>query len=199
MNRKLDIYFSEATKWYGELNKIRTIVLSCGLNEEMKWRQPCYTFNEGVVLLISPFKEYCALAFFKGSLLKDPNRILVAPGGNSQAVRQARFTTVQEITELEPVLKAYIREAIDIQEAGLKVQKMPALSVPEELQNKLDETPALKIAFEALTPGRQRAYLMYFSQPKQSKTRESRIEKCMPQILVGKGLDDDYRSTRKPG
>jgi len=194
MNPKLDAYFSEATKWYGELNKLRMIVRGCGLAEDMKWRQPCYTVDDGVVLLISPFKDYCALAFFKGALLKDPHGILVAPGENSQAVRQARFTTVQQITELEAVLKTYIEEAIEIQKAGLKVQKNPALSIPEELQRKLDETPALKTAFEALTPGRQRAYLMHFTQPKQSKTREARIEKSIPQILDGKGLDDDYRS-----
>jgi uncharacterized protein YdeI (YjbR/CyaY-like superfamily) len=196
MNRKLDTYFSEATKWYNELNKLRTIVLDCGLTEDMKWRQPCYTFNESVVLLISPFKEYCALAFFKGSLLKDPNDILVAPGENSQAVRQARFTSVRQITELEPVLKSYIQEAIEIEKAGLKVQKNPTQAIPEEFQNTLNQNPALKTAFEALTPGRRRAYLMHFSQPKQSATRQARIEKCTPQILAGKGLDDGYRSTR---
>jgi uncharacterized protein YdeI (YjbR/CyaY-like superfamily) len=199
MNPKLDTYFSEATKWYGELNKLRMIVLSCGLTEDMKWRQPCYTFNEGVVLLISPFKDYCALAFFKGSLLKDPDGILVAPGENSQYVRQARFTTVQQINELEPVVRSYIQEAIEIEKAGLKVQKNPELSIPEELQNALNQNPVLKTAFDALTPGRRRAYAMHFAQPKQSKTREARIEKCTPQILAGKGLDADYRSTRKSG
>jgi uncharacterized protein YdeI (YjbR/CyaY-like superfamily) len=199
MNPELDTYFSEATKWYGELNKLRTIVLGCGLAEDMKWRQPCYTFNNGVVLLISPFKEYCALAFFKGTLLKDSSGILVAPGENSQAVRQARFTSVREIVELEPVLQSYIHEAIEIEKSGLKVTRNPNLSIPKEFQKKLDEAPALKTAFEALTPGRRRAYLMHFSQPKQSKTREARIEKCLPQILAGKGPNDDSRSTVKSG
>jgi uncharacterized protein YdeI (YjbR/CyaY-like superfamily) len=199
MNPKLDTYFSEATKWYGELNKLRTIVLDCGLTEDMKWRQPCYIFNDGVVLLISPFKEYCALAFFKGALLKDPNGILVAPGENSQSMRQMRFTNVEQIAELEPVAKSYINEAIAIEKAGLKIEKKSTHAVPEEFQKKLDEAPELKAAFEALTPGRQRAYLMHFSQPKQSKTREARIEKCLPQILDGKGLDHDYRSTGKSG
>ena len=197
MNPQLDAYFGEATKWYDELNKLRTVVLGCGLAEEMKWRQPCYTFNGGVVLLISPFKDYCALAFFKGTLLKDPNGILVAPGENSQAVRQIRFTSVREIVEREPVLKSYIHEAIAIEKAGLKIQKNPTVSIPEEFQTKLDQNPDLKTAFEALTPGRRRAYLMHFAQPKQSTTREARIEKCLPQILAGKGLDDDFRSMRK--
>lgn len=191
MNPKLDTYFSEATKWYSELNKLRTIVLDCGLVEDMKWRQPCYTFNDGVVLLISPFKEYCALAFFKGALLKDPNSILVAPGENSQSMRQARFTDVRDIAAMQPILESYIREAIDNERAGLKIKKDPAVSIPEEFQAKLDGDSRLKTAFEALTPGRRRAYLMHFAQPKQSKTREARIDKCVPQILAGRGLGDD--------
>ena len=197
MKHELDAYFSEATKWYDELNKLRMIVLGCGLSEDMKWRQPCYTFDGGVVLLISPFKDYCALAFFKGALLKDDKGILTAPGENSQFVRQARFTAVADIVAMEPVLKSYIQEAIELQKAGAKVQKHPQVAIPEEFQNKLDELPAVKAAFEALTPGRQRAYLMHFSQPKQSKTREARIEKCLPQIIEGKGMDHDYRSARK--
>jgi len=196
MNPQLDTYFSEATKWYSELNKLRMIVLSCGLAEDMKWRQPCYSLDGGIVLLISPFKDYCALAFFKGSLLKDPNGILVAPGENSQAMRQIRFTSGREIAEREPVVKAYIDEAIAVEKLGLKIEKNPTVSIPEEFQKKLDEMPALKAAFEALTPGRRRVYLMHFSQPKQSTTRESRIEKCVSQILAGKGLDDD-RLARK--
>jgi uncharacterized protein YdeI (YjbR/CyaY-like superfamily) len=197
MNPKVDAYLSKAKKWQSEMRRLRTIVLDFGLTEELKWYQPCYTFENGIVLLISAFKEYCTIAFFKGSLLKDPKGILVSPGENSQAVRQARFTSVQEIAELEPALKSYIEEAIAIEKAGLKVQKNPQIAIPEEFQHKLDETPALKTAFEALTPGRRRVYIMHFSQPKQSKTRESRIEKCIPQILDGKGLDDDYRSMRK--
>jgi uncharacterized protein YdeI (YjbR/CyaY-like superfamily) len=191
MNLELDPYFAEATKWHGELNQLRTIVMGCGLAEGMKWRQPCYTVNGGIVVLISPFKEYCALAFFKGALLKDPNGILVAPGENSQSMRQARFTNVQAIVEKEPILRSYVREAIEIEKAGLNVQKNPSVSIPEEFQSRLNKNSALKAAFEALTPGRQRAYLMHFSQPKQSATREARIEKCLPQIVAGKGLGDD--------
>jgi uncharacterized protein YdeI (YjbR/CyaY-like superfamily) len=197
MNPKLDPYFSEATKWYSELNKLRAIVLGCGLAEDMKWRQPCYTFNGGIVLLISPFKEYCCLAFFKGSLLKDPNGILVAPGENSQSVRQMRFASIGEIAELEAVAKFYIDEAIEIQKAGLKVERHQTPAVPDEFQTRLEESPALKTAFEALTPGRRRVYLMHFSQPKQVKTREARVEKCVPQILAGKGLNDDDSPVRK--
>ena len=151
---------------------------------------PCYTFQGSIVLLISGFKEYCALAFFKGALLKDAKGILIRPGENSQAVRQIRFANVREIVEMEPILKAYIHEAIEVQKAGLKVKKNPKLIIPEEFQNKLDEIPTLKTAFAALTPGRQRGYVLYFSAAKQSKTRESRIEKCMQQILKGKGFRD---------
>lgn len=197
MNPKVDVYLSDAKRWPDELAKLRKIVLDCGLTEDFKWHQPCYTVDDGIVLLISSFKDYCALAFFKGSLLKDPNGILVAPGENSQFMRQARFTDVRQIAEREPVLKSYIQEAIGIERAGLKVEKKPAALMPDEFRHKLDEMPALKTAFAALTPGRQRAYLMHFSQPKQSKTREARIEKCLPQILAGKGLDDDSRSMRK--
>lgn len=191
MNPKVDDYLAQATRWPDELAKLRTIVLGCGLTEDFKWRQPCYLNEGGIVLLISSFKDYCALAFFKGALLKDPNAILTAPGENSQSMRQARFTSVRDIAAMEPVLKSYIREAIDNERAGLKIKKDPTVSIPEEFQTKLNENSALKTAFEALTPGRRRAYLMHFAQPKQSQTREARIEKCLPQILAGKGLDDD--------
>ena len=199
MNPKVDAYLDKAEKWQNEMRALRTIVLDCGLTEELKWYQPCYTFEKGIVLLISAFKEYCTIAFFKGSLLKDPKGILTSPGKNSQAVRQARFTDIQEIVAMKPVLKSYIREAIEIEKAGLKVQKNPEVAIPEEFQDRLDKNPALRAAFDGLTPGRRRLYLMHFSQPKQSKTREARIEKYIPQILAGKGLDDDYRSTRKSG
>jgi uncharacterized protein YdeI (YjbR/CyaY-like superfamily) len=197
MNPKVDDYLSQVKKWQDEIAKLRTIVLGCGLTEDFKWHQPCYTLDGGIVLLISAFKEYCALAFFKGSLLKDPSGLLVAPGENSQAMRQIRFTSVQEIVEREPVLKSYIEKAIEIEKAGLKIEKKPTHTVSEEFQTKLDKNPTLKTAFEALTPGRRRAYLMHFSQPKQLKTREARIEKCLPQILAGKGLSDDDRSIKK--
>jgi len=197
MNPKVDDYLSTVTKWQDEMVRLRTIVLDCGLSEEFKWHQPCYTFDNGIVVLISAFKDYCALAFFKGALLKDAKGILVSPGENSQSMRQIRFTDVQQIVEMGPVLKSYIQQAIETEKAGLKVQKNPEIAIPEEFQNRLDKNPALKAAFDALTPGRRRAYVMHFSQSKQSKTRESRIEKCMPQILAGKGLDADYRSMRK--
>jgi uncharacterized protein YdeI (YjbR/CyaY-like superfamily) len=197
MNPKVGDYLAQATRWQNELAKLRTIVLGCGLAEDFKWHQPCYTVENGVVLLISSFKNYCALAFFKGVLLKDPNAILTAPGENSQSMRQARFTDVRDIVAMQPVLESYIQEAIDNERAGLKIKKDPTVAIPEEFQAKLDEDSALKAAFEALTPGRRRAYLMHFAQPKQSTTREARIEKSVPQILAGKGLDDT-RSMPKP-
>lgn len=197
VNPNVDVYLDNAKIWASELRKLREIVLGCGLTEDFKWRQPCYTLDNRIVLIIGGFKEYCVVAFFKGALLKDPNQVLVAPGEHSQAVRQIRFTSVQGIAESETILKSYIREAIEIEKAGLKIEKNPTVSVPEEFQKKLDEDAALKAAFEALTPGRRRAYLMHFSQPKQSKTREARIEKCAPQILAGRGLDDDYRSASR--
>jgi uncharacterized protein YdeI (YjbR/CyaY-like superfamily) len=192
MNPKVDFYFNKAKKWQEELAHLRMIVLDCGLTEELKWGVPCYTLQKSNVVLIHDFKEYCALLFVKGALLKDPNNILIQQTENVQAARQIRFTKVQEIVEMEPVLKAYIQEAIEVEKAGLKVEfkKPTEFAVAEEFQNKLDELPALKTAFEALTPGRQRAYLLHFSQPKQAKTREARVEKCMPQILDGKGLMD---------
>jgi uncharacterized protein YdeI (YjbR/CyaY-like superfamily) len=169
------------------------IVLDCGLTEELKWGCPCYTFEKRNIVLIHGFKEYCALLFFKGALLNDADGILIQQTKNVQAARQIRFANVRQIVKLKPVLKAYIYEAIEVEKAGLKVdfRKTSDFKVPEEFQIKLDETPALKTAFDGLTPGRQRAYLFYFSQPKQSKTRKSRVEKCMQQILIGKGLNDE--------
>jgi uncharacterized protein YdeI (YjbR/CyaY-like superfamily) len=191
-NPKVDVCISKAKKWQKEFKKLRAIVLDCGLTEELKWRQPCYTSQKRNVVLIHGFKEYCALLFFKGALLKDPKRILITQTENTQAARQIRFTNVREIVEMEPILKAYVHEAIEVEKAGLKVRfkKTSEFPIPEEFQNKLDEVPALKTAFDALTPGRQRGYVLYFSAAKQSKTRESRVEKCMRQILKGKGLND---------
>ena len=192
MNPKVDVYLSKAKKWQVELKKLRMIILDCPLAEELKWGVPCYTFHKSNIVLIHVFKEYCALLFFKGALLKDTHGVLIQQTENVQAARQIRFTNVREIVELEPVLKAYIYEAIEVEKAGLKVsfKKTKEFIISEEFQNKLDRIPALKTAFEALTPGRQRAYILHFSAPKQSKTRASRIEKCMPQILNGKGLND---------
>jgi len=191
-NPKVDFFFTKASKWQEEFRRLRTIILSCGLTEELKWGKPCYTFQQSNVVLIHGFKEYCALLLMKGALLKDAKRILIQQTENVQAARQIRFTNVQEIVKMERILKAYVKEAIEIEKAGLEVnyKKTSAFKVPEELQNKLDAIPALRTAFDALTPGRQRGYLLYFSEAKQSKTRESRVEKCMPQILKGKGLDD---------
>lgn len=192
MNPKVDFYFTKAGKWQKEIRKLREIVLDCHLNEELKWGVPCYMFEKNNIVLIHVFKEYCALLFFKGALLKDPKGILIQQTENVQAARQIRFTNVQEIVKMKATLKAYIFEAVKVEEAGLKVplKKTTDFKVPEEFQTKLAKLPALKKAFTALTPGRQRAYLFYFSQAKQSKTREARVEKCMPQILAGKGLDD---------
>src|ERR1700747_2364388 len=192
MNSKVDGYLSNAKKWREELQKLRMIFLDCQLTEELKWGKPCYTFQKRNVVIILPLKEYCALLFFKGALLNDANGILIKPGENTEAGRQIRFTNVREIVEMETILKAYIYEAVEVEKAGLKVnfKKITELIIPEDVQNKLDEIPALKTAFDALTPGRQRAYILYFSAPKQSKTRVSRVEKCMQQILNGKGLND---------
>ncbi len=192
INPKVDFYFSKAKKWQKELQQLRMVVLDCGLTEELKWGVPCYTFQKSNIVLIHVFKEYCALLFFKGALLNDANGILIQQTENTQATRQVRFTNVREIVEIEPILKAYIYEAIEVEKAGLKVnlKKTTEFIIPEEFQKKLDKIPALKAAFDALTPGRQRAYILYFSAPKQSKTRESRVEKCMQQILNGKGLND---------
>jgi uncharacterized protein YdeI (YjbR/CyaY-like superfamily) len=194
MNPKVDEYLSKVEKWQEEMEKLRMIILDCGLTEELKWDNPCYTFQKSNIVIIGGLKEYCVLSFFKGALLNDANGILIKPGKNTQAARLIRFTNVREIVELEPILKAYIYEAIEVEKAGLKVnlKKTTEFIIPEEFQNKLSAKggPALKTAFDALTPGRQRAYILYFSQPKQSKTRESRVEKCMQQILNGKGLND---------
>jgi uncharacterized protein YdeI (YjbR/CyaY-like superfamily) len=192
MNPKVDWFFDKAEKWKTEFEKLRTIILDCGLDEKLKWGNPCYTFQESNIVLIHGFKEYCALLFFKGALLNDANNILIQQTENVQSARQIRFTNVKEIIRMEPVIKTYIYEAIEVEKAGLKVKlkKTEDFKVPEEFQKKLDKKPALKKAFEALTPGRQRAYIFHFSQPKQSKTREARIEKYIPQILDGKGLND---------
>jgi len=189
MNPKVDGYLRKAKKWQEEMTKLRTISLGCGLTEELKWGKPCYTFQKSNIVIIQGFKEFCALMFCQGALLKDPNGILKEFGW--QAARRILFTNVREIVEIQPILKVYIHEAIEAEKAGLKVRlKKKPEPIPEELQNKLDEIPALKTAFDALTPGRQRGYILYFSAAKQSKTRASRVKKCMPQILKGKGLND---------
>ena len=192
MNPKVDWYFKKAKTWQEEIEKLRTIVLDCGLTEELKWGCPCYTFQKSNIVLIHVFKEYCALLFFKGALLNDADGILIQQTKNVQAARQIRFTTVRQIVKMKTILKAYIYEAIEVEKAGLKVnlKKTSEFIIPEEFQNKLDKIPALKTAFYGLTPGRQRGYIFYFSQPKQSTTRQSRVEKYVQQILNGKGLDD---------
>ncbi|MDB5278923.1 MAG: hypothetical protein JWR61_3878, partial [Ferruginibacter sp.] len=193
MNPKVDFFFNKAKQWQEEYEKLRMIALDCGLTEELKWGCPCYSLNNQNIVLIHGFKEYCAYLFFKGALLNDANGILIQQTEHVQSARQIRFTNVMEIAEMEPMLKAYIFEATEVEKAGLKValKTTADFTVPVELQSKLDHIPALKTAFEALTPGRQRGYLFYFSQPKQSKTREARVEKYIPQILGGKGLDDE--------
>lgn len=192
MNPKVDFYFDKAKKWQQEISKLRAVVLDCGLTEELKWGCPCYTFGGSNVVLIHTFKEYCGLLFFKGALLNNSNGILIQQTENVQAARQARFTDISRIIELEPVLKAHIFEAVEVEKAGLKVElkKTREFNMPDEFKYKLDNMPDLQAAFNALTPGRQRAYLLHFSAPKQAKTRESRIEKYIPKILNGKGLDD---------
>jgi uncharacterized protein YdeI (YjbR/CyaY-like superfamily) len=193
MNPKVDFYFSKANKWQEEIRRLRTIVLGCGLTEELKWGCPCYTFQKTNIVLIHVFKEYCALLFFKGALLHDTEGILVQQTRNVQVARQIRFTNVKEIVQMKSSLKAYIFEAIEVEKSGLKptLKKTAEYTIPEEFQKKLDKTPALKSAFKALTPGRQRGYLLYFSAAKQSKTRTLRIEKSIKQILKGKGLNDE--------
>lgn len=194
MNPKVDFYFVKANKWQKELEQLRMIVLDCGLTEELKWGVPCYTFQKSNIVLIHDFKEYCALLFFKGALLNDTNGILIQQTKNVQAARQIRFTNVQAIVECKKIVKAYIYEAIEVEKAGLKVslKKVSEFKIPEEFQNKLTARggKALKTAFDALTPGRQRAYILHFSQPKQSKTRQARVDKYVPQILKGQGLND---------
>ena len=192
MNPEVDKFLSRSKKWQEEFEKLRMIILECGLTEELKWGVPCYTFQNRNIVLIHGFKEYCAILFVKGALLNDAKNILIRQTQNVQAARQIRFTNVREIIKLKSILKTYIYEAIEVEKAGLKVnlKKTSDYLIPEEFQNKLDKIPALKTAFYALTPGRQRAYLFYFSQAKQSKIRESRIEKHLQQILNGKGLND---------
>jgi uncharacterized protein YdeI (YjbR/CyaY-like superfamily) len=198
MNPKVDAFINRAKKWPEEMTQLRKIVLGCDLTEELKWGKPCYTVDGANIVLIVPFKNCCSLLFCKGALLKDPAKILIKPGENTQAARQIRFTSVREITRLEADLKRYIRAAIAAEKAGLEVSyKKPAeFDIPEELQRKLDQLPAFKTAFQSLTPGRQRGYIMHFTAPKQSKTRAARVEKCLPQILEGKGLNDDYLGTK---
>ena len=192
MNPKVDWFFSKDTKWQKEYEKLRTIILDCGLIEELKWGCPCYTFENTNVVLIHGFKEYCALLFFKGALLNDPNGILIQQTKNVQSARQIRFTNAREIVKMEKFLKPYIYEAIEVERAGLKVKlkKTSDFKIPDEFKKQLDKKAALKKAFNSLTPGRQKQYIFYFSQPKQSTTREARIEKYMKQILNGKGLND---------
>ncbi|KML30853.1 YdeI/OmpD-associated family protein [Priestia sp. D51] len=192
MNPKVDEFLTKAKKWKEEYETLRKIVLDCELTEDFKWMNPCYTFEKKNIVLIHGFKEYCALLFPKGSLLQDSHGILIQQTENVQGARQIRFTNVQEIVEKEAILKAYIYEAIEVEKAGLKVKakKPEELIIPEELQHKFDEIPDLKDAFTTLTPGRQRAYILHFSAAKQSKTRASRVEKCIPNILIGKGLND---------
>lgn len=192
MNPKVDWFFNKATDWQEEYEKLRMIILECGLTEELKWGCPCYSFEKKNIVLIHGFKEYCAVLFMKGVLLKDEENILIQQTENVQSARQIRFRDIREIYDLEPLLKAYIQEAIEVEKAGLKVdlKKTAEFNMPEEFRRKLEHNPTLKTAFEALTPGRQRGYLLYFSAAKQSKTRDARIEKYLPQILKGKGLDD---------
>ena len=192
MNPKVDFYFEKATRWQEEIKKLRTIALDCGLTEELKWGCPCYLFEKKNIVLIHVFKEYCAFLFFKGALLKDTDGILIQQTKNVQVARQIRFTNVREVVKLAPILKTYIYQAIEVEKVGVKVKlkKSTEFEIAEEFQKKLDKVRGLKTAFHALTPGRQRAYLLHFSAPKQSKTREARVEKCIPSILNGKGLND---------
>jgi len=191
-NPQVDAFVNGAKKWQAEYKKLREIVLATDLTEEFKWMHPCYTYEGKNVLIIHGFKEYCAILFVKGALLKDPTGVLITQTENVQSARQVRFTELDEIIELEPVLKAYIHEAIDIEKAGLKVElkSTSEFRMPDEFRQKLDADSILKTAFEGLTPGRQRAYLLHFSAPKQASTRSARVEKCLPQILAGKGLND---------
>jgi uncharacterized protein YdeI (YjbR/CyaY-like superfamily) len=192
MNPKVDWFFDKAEKWQEEVRELRRIILECHLTEDLKWGCPCYTYEKRNIVLIHVFKEYCAVLFFKGALMQDPENILIQQTENVQSARQIRFTGLKEIKKLETALKKYIYHAVEIEESGEKVEfkKTKEFPVPDELKAKFTELPALQQAFEALTPGRQRAYILHFSQPKQAKTRESRIDKCIEQILEGKGLND---------
>lgn len=192
MNSTCNQYFDKLQNWKEEFEKLRAIFLEFNLNEELKWGKPCYTLDGSNIAILQGFKNYCAILFVKGALIKDSNGILVKPGENTQAARQIRFTNVKEITEMQTILKNYINDAIDIEKSGqeVKLKDVKEYTIPDEFQNKLNEMPSLKTAFEALTPGRQKAYIIYFSEPKQSKTRESRIEKHISKILNKKGLND---------
>lgn len=192
LNPKVDEYLAKVTQWHDELTHMRRIALGCGMSEEIKWGQPCYVFEKTNVVILQGFKKYCAFLFFKGVLMDDPHGILVKTGENTEVGRQIRFNSVAEILEIEDVLKAYILHAVDLEKSGAKVAPKPKseLTIPAELERTLSDSPALKVAFDALTPGRQRAYSFYFSEPKQATTREARIEKCVPRILAGKGLND---------
>lgn len=195
MNPKVDWFFDKETKWKKEYQELRRIVLDCALEEELKWGVPCYTFRKSNILLLHGFKRYCALLFHKGVLLKDPDNMLIQQTENVQSARQLRFTNWQEIIDLKPTIKAYIFEAIEVEKLGLevKMKKTSEFKIPDEFKKALNDNPNLKAAFSALTPGRQRGYLLHFSQAKQSKTRASRIEKLIPKILSGKGLNDDFK------
>jgi len=190
MNTKVDAYVVQARQWREVIEQLRTIALDCGLTEEFKWGKPCYSFEGTNIVVIQGFKAYCALLFMKGYLLSDPENVLIKTGENTKVGRQIRFATAADVVALEPVLKAYIREAIQAELSGLKVEVDKSLPAPAELQDKFDEIPALKKAFDALTPGRQRAYIIYFCASKQTQTRQLRIEKCVQRILNGKGLND---------
>jgi uncharacterized protein YdeI (YjbR/CyaY-like superfamily) len=193
MNPKVDFFFSKESKWQKEYGKLRMLLLDCGLDEKLKWGCPCYTHQEKNIVLIHGFKEYCAILFFKGALLQDPEGILIQQTKNVQSARQIRFTNVREIVKLEPVLKTYIYEAIEVEKAGLQVRKRTTADydIPVEFQTRLNKNRALRTAWDGLTPGRQRGYIFYFSQPKLPKTREGRVEKYLKQILNGKGLEDE--------
>lgn len=192
MITSIENFFKEPGKWKKEYAQLRTIILACGLNEELKWGKPCYTFNGSNIVLIHGFKEYCALLFHKGALMKDEHNILIQQTDNVQAARQIRFTSLPEIVKMKAIVKDYVKAAIEIEKAGLKVKlkKTSAYAIPEEFKKVLKEYPELKAAFETLTPGRQRGYLLHFSQAKQSKTRMARVEKCIPDILEGKGYNE---------
>jgi uncharacterized protein YdeI (YjbR/CyaY-like superfamily) len=192
MNPKVDWYFNRSNKWQQEVELLRMIILDTGLNEVLKWGCPCYTWDKKNIILIHDFKDYCAVLFFKGALLKDPKKVLIQQTKNVQAARQMRFTSVKEITKLEKTLKSYIQEAIAAEKAGLKValKKTDSFDMPEEFKKKLDKSAALRKAFYALTPGRQRGYLLHFSSAKQAKTREDRVKKLIPNIMKGKGWDE---------
>ena len=192
MNPKVDFYFNKASQWQKEYKELRAIILTTGLTEELKWGVPCYALEGKNIVLIHGFKEYCAILFMKGALMKDSKKILIQQTEHVQSARQVRFTSAEEIVKMKATLKAYVNEAIEIEKAGLKVdlKKTEEYEMPEELQSKLEKDKDLRAAFLALTPGRQRAYIFYISQAKQAKTREARVEKYIPQILDGKGLDD---------